>query len=106
VEVHPNHETDRPIAAGKVSCADRTRYRFVVHGNRCIAYIVFQRLPPTLLAGHSSLPADIGTQVAAIVDETFGQFRTKSDLLYPQAYLAQLFKNQKKLSEILSAMNS
>jgi hypothetical protein len=78
---------------------------FVVHGNRCIAHIVFQRFPPTLMVGHSSLPADIATQIATIVDDTFARLRTKSDLLYPQAYLAQLFKNQKKLTEILSAMN-
>lgn len=54
-------------------------------------------LPPTLLTGHSSLPADIAAQVAEIVEEAFAQLRTNSDLLYPQAYLAQLFRNQKNL---------
>ncbi len=78
---------------------------FVVHGNRFIAHIVFRRLPPTIMVGHSSPQPDIAAHITTIVDDTFTQLRAKSDMLYPQAYLAQLFKNQKKLSEISSAMN-
>jgi hypothetical protein len=57
------------------------------------------------MVGHSSPQPDTAAHITTIVDDTFTQLRAKSDMLYPQAYLAQLFKNQKKLGEILSAMN-
>jgi cell fate (sporulation/competence/biofilm development) regulator YlbF (YheA/YmcA/DUF963 family) len=57
------------------------------------------------MVGHSSPQPDIAAHITTIVDDAFTQLRAQSDTLYPQAYLAQLFKNQKKLSQILSAMN-
>jgi hypothetical protein len=77
---------------------------FLVHGNRYIAHMVFQRLPAVIVNASSPLPADMEASVRRHVDEIYDELTTQANALYPQAYLAQLFKNQKKLTEIASAI--
>ena len=76
---------------------------FLIHGNRYIGHVVFQRLA-SLANGSDPLPADLETTVHMHVDRVYDQLTTKANTLYPQAYLAQLFKNQKKLTEITNAI--
>jgi AIPR protein len=73
---------------------------FLIHGNRCMAHMTFQKLPAAVVNGSGSLPADIDVSVRKLVDEVYAELTVEANALYPQAYLAQLFKNQKKLAEI------
>jgi AIPR protein len=73
---------------------------FLVHGNRCTAHLTFQKLPMSIVNASSSLPSDIDALVSKYLDEVYEELTAQANALYPQAYLAQLFKNQKKLSEI------
>jgi len=77
---------------------------FLIHGNRYIGHMVFQRLTD-IVNGSSPLPAHIEATVRKHVAEVYGELATEANALYPQAYLAQLFKNQKKLSEITNAIS-
>ncbi len=79
---------------------------FLIHGNRYIGHMVFQRLQPAVVNASSPLPADIEAIVRAHVDEIYEELTTQANTLYPQAYLAQLFKNQKKLTEITGAIST
>jgi hypothetical protein len=76
---------------------------FVIHGNRYIAHAVFQRLAPRL-SGSAVLPQDIEVTVKDAVNVVLSNLIAKANELYPQAYLAQLFKNQKKLLDITKAI--
>lgn len=79
---------------------------FLIHGNRYISHMVFQRLPADAVNASSPLPANIDASVLKYVDEIYDDLTTQANALYPQAYLAQLFKNQKKLTEITKAVRS
>jgi hypothetical protein len=78
---------------------------FAIHGNRYIAHLVFQRLAPHVI-GSSVLPVDFEATVNDRVNLALSNLITKANELYPQAYLAQLFKNQKKLVEITNAIQA
>ena len=78
---------------------------FIIHGNRYIAHSVFQRLAP-LAIGSGVLPVDFEATVRDHVNSVLSDLITKANEIYPQAYLAQLFKNQKKLVEITSAIQT
>lgn len=77
---------------------------FLIHGNRLIAHLTFQRLPAALVNGSTLLPADIEAQIQRHVDEVYDDLMAHANTLYPQAYLAQLFKNQTKLAAITKAI--
>ena len=76
---------------------------FAIHGNRYIAHAVFQRLAP-LLSSSAVLSADFEATVKDQVNVVLSSLIAKANELYPQAYLAQLFKNQKKLLDITKAI--
>jgi AIPR protein len=77
---------------------------FLIHGNRCMAHLTFQKLPAAIVNASSPLPPDIEASVSKHVDEVYAELKTQANALYPQAYLAQLFKNQKELTEIKNAI--
>jgi hypothetical protein len=77
---------------------------FLIHGNRYIGHMVFQRLPTAVVNASSPLPADIDATIRKHVGDIYVSLSTQANALYPQAYLAQLFKNQKKLAEITRAI--
>lgn len=77
---------------------------FLIHGNRFIAHAVFQRLPAAVVNGSAPLPSSIAQDVQLTVDDVYNRLSTQANALHPQAYLAQLFKNQKKLSAIYKAL--
>lgn len=77
---------------------------FLVHGNRYIAHLVFQRLSTAHVSGTTALPSDLGATICAYVDRVYDELTIRANALYPQAYLAQLFKNQKKLTDITNAL--
>jgi hypothetical protein len=77
---------------------------FLIHGNRFMAHMVFQRLPAALVNGSASLPSDIEAEIEKHVNEVYDDLMTHANAMYPQAYLATLFKNQTKLSAITKAI--
>lgn len=72
---------------------------FAIHGNRFIAHEVFRRLPRVVLDA-DRLPQDIDRTVTQLVFNLLNNTVDSANKRYPQAYLAQLFKNQQKLAEI------
>lgn len=90
------------VLAKKVKSLSGREEGFLVHGNRFLAHQIFQRLPPEWLATTAPLPANINDIVEANLEAAFIDVAARTDRLYPQAYLAQLFKNQTKLATILS----
>jgi hypothetical protein len=44
---------------------------FLIHGNRLIAHLVFQRLPAAFVNGSALLPPDIDAQIQRHVDEVY-----------------------------------
>ena len=80
-------------------------FGFLIYGNRYIGHMVFQKLTDTVNSS-SPLPADIEATVRQYVDEVYAALANEANTLYPQAYLAQLFKNQKKLTEITNGINT
>ncbi len=79
---------------------------FLIHGNRLMAHMVFQRLPAALVNGSMPLPSNIEAQIEKHVNEVYDDLTAQANALYPQAYLAQLFKNQTKLSAITNAITA
>ena len=79
---------------------------FLIHGNRFIAHMVFQRLPAALVNSSTSLPPSIEANIGKHVDEVYGDLTAHANEMYPQAYLATLFKNQTKLSAITKAITA
>ena len=77
---------------------------FLIHGNRFVAHSVFQRLPAALVNGGTALPATIEGDITRLVDAVYASLSTQANALYPDSYLAQLFKNQKKQAAISKAM--
>lgn len=77
---------------------------FLIHGNRYIAYQVFQRLGVAFVDGLSADSPDHQERVNELLNAVYSNLVVQANSLYPQAYLAQLFKNQKKLAEISATM--
>ena len=57
-------------------------------------------------AAGEAAPDVIAVDVAKLVDDIYNGLSAEANNLYPQAYLAQLFKNQQKLTAISKAMAS
>ena len=77
---------------------------FAVHGNRFIAHHVFRRLSVGAVNGSASMPESscVGELVADVVTRA----TLVANQAHPGAYLAQLFKNQKKLLVIDKALSA
>ena len=50
------------------------------------------------------LPSDVGAQIQKHLDEVYADLTAQANSMFPQAYLAQLFKNQTKLAAIIKAI--
>ena len=75
---------------------------FAVHGNRFIAHNAFR-----LLNGTKSpdLVADELSKVPAVVEAVLEATMKAANEVFPGAYLAQLFKNQNKLTQLESSLS-
>jgi AIPR protein len=81
------------IEAKAVKGRDRMH---VVHGNRLIAWFVFHRHGKKFTAPK---------QVETLSKETITKVKNAADALYPDAYLASLYKNNSKCSNIASSLS-
>lgn len=73
---------------------------FLIHGNRFIAHWIFQKLPPDWLVSSAPLTTNAIPTIDGHLNAALTDTATRTDALFPQAYLAQLFKNQTKLAAI------
>jgi hypothetical protein len=73
---------------------------FPVHGNRLIAHIVFNRLAPDIKTIHVDLTNTDVEQIENLADSTITQLIAAANELYPDAYLASLFKNPGKCKQL------
>jgi hypothetical protein len=71
-----------------------------VHGNRFIAHLVFQCLPAGVVAASGQLDATVRNQVAMLTEHAYNSALTILDAKYPDAYLANLFKNAGKCQTV------
>ena len=71
-----------------------------VHGNRFLSHIVFKRLSPEIADPGTFLPEDAARQILGLVDAALKELQAHTHSLFPQAYPATLFKNQRKLSQL------
>lgn len=95
------------IALGKkLSTVSGRDEGFLIHGNRFMAHSVFQRLPAALVNASTPLSNTIEQEITKLVDDVYKRLSKNANALYPQAYLAQLFKNQKKLAAISKASDT
>ena len=77
---------------------------YSVHGNRFVAHQVFRRLLPAVVAGSS--PMISSDTIKDITGSLVGDIALAANDIHPGAYLAQLFKNHKKLQAVDAAINS
>ena len=77
---------------------------FVIHGNRFIAHMVFQELPASVTSASSPITSDTDSFIKTRLKEVFVSLQRQADQLFPDAYLAQLFKNQQKLAAIANGI--
>ena len=78
--------------------ASPTERGIVVHGNRFIMHCIFRRIGKTADLLNSDEIED--ATIAAAVTHVLGGVRAAIEGTYPDAYLAPLFKNVKKCSDI------
>ena len=73
---------------------------FAVHGNRFITHQVFKRLPLAILDRPGTEIDTLLTEVRLATSEAIRHVTTAANALYPDSYLASLFKNLHKCKEI------
>ena len=88
----------RMVDTGLQEQAERLEGRdkgFAIHGNRFVAHHVFRCLSVSAVNGSGAppTPSDVAVVVSKVVEGAIAA----ANQLHPGAYLAQLFKNQKKL---------
>lgn len=72
---------------------DGRRRLLAVHGNRFILHVVYRRLDPTVFTGSTALDlAAVASEASTSFDDVLSAVNTH----YPEAYLANLFKNVEK----------
>lgn len=92
-------ETEATLAKIRSSRDGRDRL-LAVHGNRFITHLVFQCLPPEIIQTQGALNAEIRTVVGTLTDRVFTDVLKIVNDKYPDAYLANLFKNAGKCEEV------
>lgn len=75
-----------------------------IHGNRFVAHVVFQRLDKGLREAPATIPPELQDQMRAAVTETYEQALKALNELYPDAYLASLFKNLGRCKQLKEAI--
>jgi hypothetical protein len=96
-------EIEVTLKKQQMMLVDRDRM-FTVHGNRFIAHQVFKHLP----SGSFDLPvvdvAGLSKKVAPLTAAAVNHLIAVADGLYPDSYLASLFKNLSKCKRIDTSM--
>ena len=94
---------DSGLAQLQSSLEGRPR-TFAIHGNRVVAHLVFQKHQIAPGMPYAELTADEKETIASEVSEFLEGVRRYADVLYPDCYVASLFKNQSKCKAIVDAV--
>jgi hypothetical protein len=85
----------------KLRCKREGRERLLaVHGNRFLAHIAFQRLRSLPAPANAVLDADFLQKIDEATDEAYAKTLEALNKLYPEAYLANLFKNLVRCKQV------
>lgn len=76
-----------------------------IHGNRFLAYQVFRSVDRNLLEDMDANLGDLLPQVRSRTMSLLDECMEMVDRLFPDSYLASLFKNQSKCKQLDAAMN-
>jgi hypothetical protein len=79
---------------------------YAIHGNRFILHMVFKSYPVEPDAEYAELSEDEKRQIAVEVQDLLTKVARVVDKLYPDSYLASLFKNQTKCREVESRLSA
>jgi hypothetical protein len=93
---------DSLLAARAELLAGRERL-IAIHGNRFVLYYVFNHLDLTKLRQDIEF-GPIKTECEAIAEKCLGAITSKINELFPDSYPGNIFKNQDRQAELLSAI--
>jgi hypothetical protein len=77
---------------------------FAIHGNRMVAHLVFRNHLVGPDTDYSPLAAEEQKSISNEVAGLLTQMQTHADRLYPDSYIASLFKNQSKCKALAEAI--
>jgi hypothetical protein len=77
---------------------------FAIHGNRVVAHLVFRDHPVGPDTDYAPLTTEEQTSIRNEVAGLLTQMQTHADSLYPDSYIASLFKNQSKCKGLVEAI--
>ena len=102
-------QVDRALQALRVSTDGRERL-LCVHGNRFITHLVLSQLPAGFVALHHALTPEEEKTLQELSRDVFVHVLASLNKLYPDAYLASLFKNATKCqalkTEVISSWSA
>jgi hypothetical protein len=75
-----------------------------IHGNRFIAHVVFQRLQQDIRKTSASLPPELLDLTRKSAEKVYADALRELNRMYPDAYLASLFKNLSRCKELRDAV--
>lgn len=88
-------QVDRSLQALRVAADGRERL-LCVHGNRFATHLVLSRLPVGFITQHHALTEEEEGAIQELSRDVFARVLASLNELYPEAYLASLFKNATK----------
>lgn len=86
--------------AAKRAGADGRKRLLAIHGNRFITHLVLSCVPHDFCSKHHSLTPPDDTMVKDVTGKVFDGVFALLNALYPDAYLASLFKNASKCQNL------
>lgn len=87
---------EKYVAKQKKELSQRDKL-MITHGNRFLLYLVYQKLPTTLLDPNSNLDED---QILLIASECFEYLQSTVTKLFADSVLGSLFKNHSKCKRV------
>lgn len=88
------------VLANHRSSKDGRNRLLAIHGNRFITHLVFQCLSDDITQGHHHFSTESRQQIMQLADQIYPNIFGLLDKHYPDAYLANLFKNLTKCQRL------
>lgn len=86
------------------SLLDARSRMFAIHGNRIVTHLVFRGHQVGSDSEYAPLTSEEQTAITNEVSQLLNHMHTHADRLYPDCYVANLFKNQSKCRALVDAM--
>jgi hypothetical protein len=88
------------------STLDGRQRMFAIHGNRVVAHLVFKKHPVGSDAEYTAITSDEQKAIGDEVSEALVALQASVDALFPDCYVASLFKNQSKCKAAVNAIGA